>query len=144
MTGTCRTFSTLAEQAVQAFRGPELGTWLDRLETEHDNLRAALSWARARAQGEEGLQLAAALAPFWEFRGHIAEGRRRLEEMLAAFQGSPRVRARALNAAGILVLRARRAPGGAGPVPGIPGAAARARRHAGHGRLAYQHRECAR
>jgi predicted ATPase/transcriptional regulator with XRE-family HTH domain len=98
-------FLVLAEQAVKEFRGPELGTWLDRLETEHDNLRASLSWARTRALGEEGLQLAAALAPFWEFRGHIAEGRRRLEEMLAAFQGSPRARARALNAAGFLVLR---------------------------------------
>jgi len=98
-------FLALAEQAVKAFRGPELGIWLDRLETEHDNLRAALNWARVRERGEEGLQLAAALAPFWEFRGHIAEGRRRVEEMLAAFQGSPRVRARALNAAGFLGLR---------------------------------------
>ena len=98
-------FLDLAEQAVKAFRGPDLGTWLDRLDTEHDNLRAALSWARARAHGDEGLRLAAALAPFWEFRGHIAEGRRWLEEMLAAFPGTPRVRARALNAAGILVLR---------------------------------------
>ena len=98
-------FLDLAEQAVKAFRGPELGTWLDRLDIEHDNLRAALSWARERAHGDEGLRLAAALAPFWEFRGHIAEGRRWLEEMLAAFPGTPRVRARALNAAGILVLR---------------------------------------
>jgi tetratricopeptide (TPR) repeat protein len=98
-------FLALAEQALKAIRGPELGTWLDQLETEHDNMRAALSWARARARGEEGLQLAAMLAPFWEFRGHIVEGRRWLEEMLAAFPGSPRVRARALNAAGILTLR---------------------------------------
>ena len=50
--------------------------------------------------------LAAALAPFWEFRGYIGEGRRRLEEMLAAVEGSPGARARALNAAGFLVLRA--------------------------------------
>jgi predicted ATPase/transcriptional regulator with XRE-family HTH domain len=99
-------FLALAEQAVRAFRGPDLGTWLDRLELEHDNLRAALGWARARASGEEALQLAAALAPFWEFRGHIAEGRRWLDELLGAFQGSPRIRARALNAAGFLVMRA--------------------------------------
>ncbi|HXT35037.1 MAG TPA: tetratricopeptide repeat protein [Chloroflexota bacterium] len=103
-------FLDLAEEAVKAFRGPELGTWLDRLDTEHDNLRAALAWARARQRGEEGLRLAAALAPFWEFRGHIAEGRRWLEEMLAAFEGSSRVRARALNAAGILVMRAGEIP----------------------------------
>ncbi|HZS86553.1 MAG TPA: tetratricopeptide repeat protein [Chloroflexota bacterium] len=99
-------FLSLAEQAVQAFRGAEMGPWLVRLEQEHDNLRAALSWAREREKGEEALQLAAALAPFWEFRGHIAEGRRRLEELLAAFQGSPGARARALNAAGFLTVRA--------------------------------------
>ena len=99
-------FLALAEQAVQAFRGPELGAWLDRLDLEHDNLRAALGWARGRATGEAALQLAAALAPFWEFRGHIAEGRHWLEEMLTALQGSPRTRARALNAAGILAMRA--------------------------------------
>ncbi len=99
-------YLALAERAVQAFRGPDLGTWLDRLDTEHDNLRAALIWARAGARGEEGLQLAAALAPFWEFRGHIAEGRHSVEEMLAAFQGSAGTRARALNAAGFLTMRA--------------------------------------
>ena len=103
-------FLSLAEQAVKAFRGPDLGTWLDRLEIEHDNLRAALSWAKSQARGEEGLRLAAALAPFWEFRGYIAEGRRRLEEMLAAFRGSPSVRARALNAVGILVMRSGEIP----------------------------------
>jgi non-specific serine/threonine protein kinase len=97
-------FLALAEQAVQAFRGAELGRWLDRLEQEHDNLRAAVTWARARARGEEGLHLAAALAPFWESRGYLAEGRRRLEEMLAAIPGSPAARARALNAAGNLVM----------------------------------------
>jgi non-specific serine/threonine protein kinase len=99
-------FLAMAEQAVQAFRGAELGPWLDRLETEHDNMRAALSWAAARDGFEDGLQLASALAPFWEFRGYIAEGRRRLEELLATGQGSPGARARALNAAGFLVMRA--------------------------------------
>jgi predicted ATPase/transcriptional regulator with XRE-family HTH domain len=99
-------FLALAEQAVEAFRGAEPGPWLDRLEIEHDNMRAALSWARAQARSEQGLQLAAALAPFWEFRGHIAEGRRRLEEMLAVFHGPPGARARALNAAGFLTMRA--------------------------------------
>ncbi|MGH2389165.1 MAG: hypothetical protein ACRDIE_13255, partial [Chloroflexota bacterium] len=76
--------------------------WRGRLAVGKAGLRracgrhVALRWAPARARGEDGLQLASALAPFWEFRGHTAEGRRRLEEMLAAFQGSPGVRARAL------------------------------------------------
>ncbi|MGH8163623.1 MAG: ATP-binding protein, partial [Rhodanobacteraceae bacterium] len=98
-------YLALAEQAMQAFFGPELGSWQDRLETEHDNVWAALGWARVRTRGEEGLRLAAALAPVWEIRGHTAEGRRLLEEMLAAFQASPSTRARALNAAGFLVMR---------------------------------------
>ncbi|MGH2347055.1 MAG: tetratricopeptide repeat protein [Chloroflexota bacterium] len=86
--------------------------WRGRLAVGKAGLRracgrhVALRWAPARARGEDGLQLASALAPFWEFRGHTAEGRRRLEEMLAAFQGSPGVRARALNAAGFLMMRA--------------------------------------
>jgi len=96
----------LAEQAEPELRGPEQGVWLRRLETEHDNLRAALGWARERRAGEEDLRLAAALWRFWEMRAYFGEGLGRLEEALVRGAGSaPGVRAMALNGAGMLASR---------------------------------------
>ena len=57
--------------------------WFERLELEHDNMRAALSWAIKRGEGELGLRLAGALWRFWWAQGYFDEGRRRLEEVLA-------------------------------------------------------------
>jgi len=76
-------FVTLAGEAEPRLRGPEDREWLDRLEAEHDNLRAALSWAIEREEAELGLMLAGALGVFWNARGHLGEGRRWLEEALA-------------------------------------------------------------
>lgn len=73
------------------------------LEREHDNLRAALRYSVDAAEQESGLRMAVALARFWEVRGHFAEGRRWLAELLGA--GEPvdaRLRARGMNAAGTL------------------------------------------
>ncbi|HEV2462097.1 MAG TPA: tetratricopeptide repeat protein, partial [Ktedonobacterales bacterium] len=106
----------LAEQAEPELRGPEGVAWLDRLEREHDNFRAALAWAQAhpRSEAELGLRLAAALEPFWFQRGHVSEGRSWTEGLLdvvgqtqvgsAGAQGevSAAVWARALKAAGWL------------------------------------------
>jgi predicted ATPase/class 3 adenylate cyclase/Tfp pilus assembly protein PilF len=73
----------LAEEADQQGRGPDEAAWLSRLEAEHDNLRAGLSWGLSleeRLQGkrshEDGLRLAASLWRFWSNRGHLSEGRR--------------------------------------------------------------------
>jgi tetratricopeptide (TPR) repeat protein len=98
---------TLAEEAEPQVSGPEQGAWLARLEAEHDNLRAALGWARERAEGEVGLRLAGALWRFWYMRGFFSEGRTWLEAAL--FQGhaaaAPEtVRAQALYGAGALAL----------------------------------------
>lgn len=62
--------------------------WLDRLDQEHDNLRAALTWAIANAP-EGALRLGAALGWFWQVRGYIREGRTWLEQALAAGYHAP-------------------------------------------------------
>jgi predicted ATPase/transcriptional regulator with XRE-family HTH domain len=78
-------FLALAERAEPELTGPEATLWLDRLEREHDNLRAALGWARTGGQSgvETGLRLVAALWRFWWARGHVREGQAWVEELLA-------------------------------------------------------------
>jgi predicted ATPase/DNA-binding SARP family transcriptional activator len=63
--------------------GDDPASWLDRLEAEHSNIRAALGWA-IDADVELALKLVSALRPFWEVRGHWAEGLRWAEQALAA------------------------------------------------------------
>ena len=97
----------LAQQAEPNLTGPEQGMWLDRLEREHDNLRAALAWARDRGESALGLRLAGALWRFWYTHGYLSEGRSWLEGMLALPEsGDSReevpMRARALYGAATL------------------------------------------
>jgi predicted ATPase/DNA-binding SARP family transcriptional activator/DNA-binding NarL/FixJ family response regulator len=95
-------FLALAEEAEPKLRGPEQGRWLDRLEPEHDNLRAALDWSAER-RAESGLRLCAALWQFWYVRGYLSEGRRQLEEGIARYPAAPaKVRAKAFDGAGWL------------------------------------------
>jgi predicted ATPase/DNA-binding SARP family transcriptional activator len=101
-------FLELAESAEPELRGAAQAEWLQCLETEHDNLRAALEWCleagsmdeRTGDRGEEpaanhskiqtprskielGLRLGGALGPFWWIRGYLSEGRERLRALLA-------------------------------------------------------------
>lgn len=77
-------FLHLAESADLAFSGPEQRTWFERLEVEHDNLRAALHWAIVKLRdGEKGLRLSGALWRFWQVHGHLSEGRKWLEAALS-------------------------------------------------------------
>jgi predicted ATPase/class 3 adenylate cyclase/Tfp pilus assembly protein PilF len=96
-------FLTLAEEAYPELRGPDQLEWLERLEAEHDNMRAALSWALERKEVDVALKLGGALWWFWQTRGYHSEGRRWLEEALAMDgRGSPGSRAMALVGAGRL------------------------------------------
>jgi predicted ATPase len=72
-------FLALAEDAEMRLRGPEDAEWLERLEEEHDNIRAALSWALEREEVELALRLAGVLGTFWQAHGYWSDGRKWLE-----------------------------------------------------------------
>jgi predicted ATPase/class 3 adenylate cyclase/Tfp pilus assembly protein PilF len=96
-------FLTLAEKADAELRGANQLEWLERLEAEHDNMRAALSWSLERKEAEVALKLGGAVWLFWLLRDYHSEGRRWLEEALAMDgAGSPGSRAMALAGAGWL------------------------------------------
>jgi len=99
-------YRRLAETAEPQLEGPEQVGWIDRLEQEHANLRAALAWSEAAGQGEDGLRLAGALGQFWIVRGHWREGREHYARLLAG-PSAPRnsSRAKALYYAGYLAWR---------------------------------------
>jgi predicted ATPase/DNA-binding SARP family transcriptional activator len=76
-------FLQVAEETEPKLRSAEQLAWLERVERDHDNLRAALAWALERGASERALRLAGALYYFWEFRGYWSEGQNWLDEALA-------------------------------------------------------------
>jgi DNA-binding CsgD family transcriptional regulator/tetratricopeptide (TPR) repeat protein len=96
-------FLALAEEAEPQLLGPQETQWYERLEEEHDNIRAALSWLLKGADPELGLRLAGAIWWFWHRHGHLSEGLRWLEEGLArGGEASAIARAKALGGIGWL------------------------------------------
>ncbi len=92
-------YTEVAERGEPLLRGPGQGRWLRWLDTERDNVRAAVAWARAHAATEPdpALRLAAALGWFWYFASQ-PDGRHDVTAVLqAATGGSPAARARALQ-----------------------------------------------
>jgi len=88
-------FLALAEQAEPELQGSHQVVWVERLEQEHDNLRAALGWALEDVADEQvvecrdiALRLSAALWPFWEIRGYSSVARTFLERALARSEGA--------------------------------------------------------
>jgi predicted ATPase/class 3 adenylate cyclase len=96
-------FRTLVDEADRHLRGPGAAAWLDRLDPEHDNLRAAMAWSLEVGEPVLGLRMAGILAWFWRLRGHLREGWHWLEAVRAATQSvRTSLRVRALNGLGIL------------------------------------------
>jgi predicted ATPase/class 3 adenylate cyclase len=94
-------FLALAEEAYPNLKGsPKV--WLDRLEAEQDNLRAALDRLEATGESELALQLAGALYRYWYMRGHLGEGWRRLDGLLRADERPTAARARALVGSAVM------------------------------------------
>jgi len=94
-------FLALAEEVEPHLR-VEFKEWPDRLEREHDNLRASLDWFEAAGETQLALRLAGAVWVFWRDRSHMTEGRRRLESALRADERPTAARAKALNGASFL------------------------------------------
>jgi predicted ATPase/class 3 adenylate cyclase len=92
----------LAERVQPEIMGGEKGRWLDLLDQEHDNLRAAITWAIESGEVETAMRLVSALWRFWQMRGHLAEGLRRATAAIGMSdaEGYPECLARALDAAG--------------------------------------------
>jgi DNA-binding CsgD family transcriptional regulator/tetratricopeptide (TPR) repeat protein len=106
-------YMTLAEESERELVGPQQASWLEWLELEHDNLRAALDWSlqqdedtnETQRRVEIALRLAGALRRFWQMHGHLNEGQTFTEKALSASEGIPvstQARAKALIAAGTL------------------------------------------
>jgi predicted ATPase/DNA-binding CsgD family transcriptional regulator len=99
-------FLALAEEVEPWLRGPEQRTRFTQLKEEHDNLRAALSWAIEQEEAALALQLGGALWRFWVRQGHWTEGRWWFQEGLeTSGEVAPSVRAKALYGLGTLAKR---------------------------------------
>jgi predicted ATPase len=98
-------FLRLAEAADPYMFRPERDVWMERLDREEGNLRAALAWSEAdRNAGETGVRLVRALSFYWVLRGYVREGRMWSEGMLERTRSTDRsaARGRALHGAGWL------------------------------------------
>jgi predicted ATPase/DNA-binding SARP family transcriptional activator len=96
-------FCQLAEEGSAYLGGVPTKEWLDRLDAEHDNLRAALQWSIESGGVKAGLRLALSLWGWWDGRNHYAEAREWLKRLLEMNGDAPAaLRARVLNEAGHL------------------------------------------
>ena len=94
-------FAALAEEAeMRVLRGADQADWIERIEAEHDNLRAALGWTHEAGETELELRIAGSLRGFWYVRSYLGEGRRWYAQALAANGPQPPLlRAKALRGA---------------------------------------------
>src|SRR5262249_9109779 len=97
-------FLTLAETQPRV-SGAAAGRWLDCMEREYENLRAAREWFAEAGHPELELRLAEAVHYLWKMRGHGRDARTWLEHALGGLVGRDEARARALHLAGRLAWR---------------------------------------
>jgi predicted ATPase/DNA-binding XRE family transcriptional regulator len=101
-------FASWAEHAEIQLHGPDQVFWLACLGRNIDNLRAALSWLLDSGQTVLAARMTCALGAFWQRHGHYSEGRRWLDQVLAALAGlavPATLRARTLQTAAVLAYR---------------------------------------
>ncbi len=100
-------FIAFAERAASELHRPDQIIWLERLDAEHDNLRAALTWALAEnpTRAAQALRLTGALWMYWDVRGYFQEGLQWCERALAASDAENSARAQTLFGAGGFVSR---------------------------------------
>ena len=96
-------FLALAEEADRQLTGPGQQDWLERLDVEHNNLRAAMDWL-CRDDPSAAIRMAAAMWLYWSLHRHFTEGRERLRQLLDLVPGETMMRVRALNSAGWLAI----------------------------------------
>ncbi len=93
-------YTALVERAAPELLRRDRKQWLDLVEHDHDNIRAALDRAVASGQADLALRLAAGAWRFWQARGLLHEARQRLDAVLALEGGRPENRAKAVEALG--------------------------------------------
>ncbi|MGH2347637.1 MAG: ATP-binding protein, partial [Chloroflexota bacterium] len=91
-------YGALAEEAAQGMRGADQGHRLDQLQSEHDNVRAALTWSMEH-DPPGAAALAQACSRFWRIRGYFSEGRSQIEAILRSGAISAEARAGLLDRA---------------------------------------------
>jgi non-specific serine/threonine protein kinase len=96
-------YAGLVGEAWQHWTCADQPQWFDRLAVEHGNLRSALDWSLEN-DAEAGCAMAANMWLYWEARGHITEGRRRLAALLEALPAPSAIRPKALWVAGYLAV----------------------------------------
>nr|MBA3275137.1 hypothetical protein [Chloroflexia bacterium] len=96
---------TLAERAEPALMGPDQGAWMDALDSELPNIRAAMAWLEAQARLDDAISVQTQIQFFLNIRGHAVEGVRRLDAWLELPDLAARSRSRGLALLGAGSLR---------------------------------------
>jgi non-specific serine/threonine protein kinase len=100
----CEAYVALSEQGEPELRGAKQLVWFNRLDAEHDNVRAALAWLLEQGDGDQAVRLSGAQSFFWYVRGYYNEGRGWLARVLTLSARSTVQQAKVLNGAGLMAM----------------------------------------